>query len=408
MNKHTLIPHLFRTEFSKIVAVLCKKFGLSSIQIAEDIVSDTFLLATETWAFKGIPENPAAWLYKVASNRTKDYLKRDLLFQNKVKPELRRSDSYANSFEIDLSERSISDSQLQMLFAVCDNIISKQAQIALALRILCGFGIDEIASAFLSSRETINKRLHRAKKTLRKNNIPVCFPPEGELHKRLDNVLLIIYLLFNEGYCSLSGNTPLRKDLCLEALHLAYLLHNNTSTNTPKVNALIALICFHVSRFEARIDVDGQPVLYGEQEVEKWDHELIKKGIFFLGLSARGETLSKYHLEAGISFWHTKNKDTPEKWKNILQFYNQLLQIEYSPIAALNRAYAYSKVYGKEKAIHEAQKTALEGHHLYHHLLAELFDGINTNKRKENLHRALDIANSENEKIFIRNKLNGM
>ena len=166
MEQQELIPHLFRTEFRKITAVLCKLFGIEHIEIAEDIASETFLSALETWTYKGIPENPVAWLYSVAKNKAKNYIIRNKVFTDKIVKQLKYAVQENNEIEIDLSEKNITDSQLQMLFAICHPSISTEAQIGLSLRILCGFGIDEIANAFLTNKETINKRLFRAKEKL--------------------------------------------------------------------------------------------------------------------------------------------------------------------------------------------------------------------------------------------------
>jgi predicted RNA polymerase sigma factor len=238
-----------------------------------------------------------------------------------------------------------------MLFAVCNPVISTEAQIGLALRILCGFGIDEIANALLSNKETISKRLVRAKEKLRTENISIVFPGSDEIPKRLETVLTTLYLLFNEGYYSESSDAVLREDLCLEAMRLTYLLVENEHTDLPPVNALLSLMCFHASRFEARKDENGEIILYQDQDESLWNETLIAKGVYFLHKASQGDLLSKYHLEANIAYWHTIKTDTKEKWENILQLFNQLLQIEYSPIAALNRTYAFSKTYGKEAAI---------------------------------------------------------
>ena len=237
-----------------MVAVISKLFGLQHIEIAEDIVSETFLQATETWGQKGIPPNPTAWLYAVAKQKTLYHFRRNKILDQKVIPELKNtSDTTDEIGEINFSMDNIKDSQLQMMFAVCNPAIASEAQIALALRILCGFGIDEIAEAFLTNKETINKRLFRAKEKLRTEKISLEWPGDKEINSRLDNVLHIIYLLFNEGYYSTTQNQVLRKDLCLEALRLGILLTEFNRTNQPKTNALIALMCFHSSRFDAPV-----------------------------------------------------------------------------------------------------------------------------------------------------------
>ena len=400
MSEHKLIEHLFRIEFSKMVAVLCKTFGLSTIQTAEDIVSDTFLLASEAWGLKGVPNEPRAWLYKVAINNTKDYLKRDLLFHSKIKPYLEETQTSMCSLNVDFSESNIFDSQLQMLFAVCDPTISKSLQISLALRILCGFSVDEIANAFLCEKSVINKRLYRAKVELRENTKLLCFPNDEELNKRIDSVLSVIYLLFNEGYYSSVNNHPIRKDLCLEALRLGNLLRTYKPTQLSQISALLALMCFHLSRFEARLHNASEQILYYEQDKSKWDFQLIEKGILFLRESAYGHKITKYHLEAGISYWHTTAEDSKEKWDNILQLYNQLLQIEYSPVVALNRTYAFSKVHGKEQALKEAEKISLNNYHLYHLLMAYLLEK-DLIRKKYHLEQALEKTTLESEKRVI-------
>jgi len=405
MKQQELIPHLFRTEFRKITTVLCKHFGVEHIEIAEDIASDTFLSAVETWPYKGLPANPTAWLYTVAKNKAKNYFHRSNIFSEKIVTEINRSSLETEESEINLSEENIIDSQLQMLFAICHPSIPTEAQIGLALRILCGFGINEIANAFLTNNETINKRLSRAKEKLRVEKVKIEFPGKTEINNRLEAVLITLYLLFSEGYYSESDDTILREDLCNEAMRLTYMLIENQQTNQPKVNALYSLMCFHSSRFAARKNEKGEVVLYYDQDETLWDKELIIKGIYFLHESSRGNEISKYHIEAGIAYWHTIKSDTSEKWENILQLYNKLLQIEYSPIAALNRTYALSKANSKEKAIKEAEKLNLSGNHFYFVLLGELYTGIDSKIATENFQKAFELAKTQTDKQTIQKKI---
>jgi len=405
LNSSELIPNLFRTEYSKLVAVLCKVYGLYNIQIAEDIVSETFLSAAETWGKKGIPANQVGWLYTVAKNKTKDHLRRSKIKLEKVDPALQRNTKTETNLDLDLSDKEIQDSQLQMIFATCHPALGKESQIALALRILCGFSIDEIVSALLSNKESINKKLYRAKSKLRENNITIDLPEPSEINARLDAVLKTLYLLFNEGYYSANPNKSIRKDLCLEAMRLNILLTDNKVTDQPKTNALLSLMCFHASRLEARQDVDGEYILYDEQDTALWNQDLIKRGEHFLNRAAKGDKLSKYHLEAAIAYWHTQKKDD-DRWERILQLYNYLLQIEYSPIAALNRTYALSKANGSTKALSEALKLKLEDNHLYHMLLAELYSNFDNQKMIVHLNKALKLSKSEGEKRLINKKLN--
>jgi len=408
MNQQELIPHLFRTEFSKITAVLCKLFGIKHIEVAEDIASDTFLAAFETWSFKGIPQNPKAWLYAVAKNKARNYIARNTIFAEKIVSEITYSSSGIQEIEIDLSEKNIMDSQLQMLFAVCHPSISAEAQIGLSLRILCGFGIDEIATALLTNKETINKRLFRAKEKLRLEKVQIVFPEKEEINKRLQTVLTTLYLLFNEGYYSESRDSILREDLCKEAMRLTYLLIENEQTNQNSVNALLSLMCFQASRFTARKNENGEIILYQDQDETLWDHELISRGAYFLHRASLGNKISKYHLEASIAYWHTIKKDTTEKWENILQLFNQLLQIEYSPIASLNRTYALSKVYGKEIAIAEAEKLKLTDNHFYFTLLGELYTDIDNNVAKQHFQKALSLAKTHTDRHTLQKKIDNM
>ncbi|MBD1384898.1 RNA polymerase subunit sigma [Mucilaginibacter rigui] len=408
MQQQELIPHLFRTEFGRITAVLCKLFGFDNVSVAEDIASETFLAALNTWPYKGIPENPQAWLYAVAKNKAKNSLSRNQLFKEKVSPAIQAEHPAEDVMEIDLTDRNISDSQLQMLFAVCHPSIPPEAQIGLALRILCGFGIDEIAHAFLSNKETINKRLFRAKEKLRTEHIKLEFPAESELNTRLQNVLTTLYLLFSEGYYSETENEILRKDLCEEAMRLTKMLIDYTLTNKPEVNALFALMCFQASRFAARKDKNGEVMLYDDQDESMWDKQLITIGVTHLGMAAQGSYLSKYHLEASIAYWHTIKADTPEKWENILHLYNHLLSIEYSPVAALNRTYALAKVKGKEAAIIEAEKLNLSNNPFYHTLLGELYKDIDLLKAKGHLINALHLAKTDTDKKTIYAKIEAL
>jgi len=408
MKDQQLIPHLFRTEFSKIMAVLSKTFGLAHIEIAEDIASETFLAALDTWSYNGIPENPTAWLYTVAKNKTKNFLHRNSIYNEKIVPHLKHATTLIEEMEIDLSEGNIKDSQLQMLFAVCHPAIPVESQVGLALRSLCGFGIDEIANAFLTNRETINKRLFRAKEKLREEKIEIVFPTQSEINKRLESVLTTLYLLFNEGYYSESNDSVLREDLCGEAMRLTYQLIQNDQTNIPMVNALYALMCFHASRFAARKTDNGEIILYNDQDESLWDRELIEKGVYHLHEASQGKLLSKYHLEATIAYWHTIKVDTQEKWETILQLYNRLLQLEYSPVAALNRTYALSKANGKQQAIIEAEKLNLSSNHYYFTLLGELYTDIDNAKAKKNFEKAYSLARTSADKLIIRKRIDGM
>ena len=405
MDETKLLPDLFRTEYQKIVAVLCHLFGIKHLEIAEDIVSDTFLTATEQWREKGMPENPTAWLYTVAKNKTRNYLKRNALFEQKLAAEIRYDASVATEIEVDLSTKNIADSQLAMIFTVCDPVISGESQIALALNLLCGFGPDEIADAFLTNNEVIYKRIRRAKEKLKAIGLKIEQPTLGQIDDRLETVLSTLYLLFSEGYYSTCQNTTLRKDLCAEAMRMNHLLIENQATDQPAVNALFALMCFHSSRFEARADANGEAILYADQDETRWDRTLIESGRYFLNKASTGDVLSRYHLEAGIAYWHTQRADTAEKWNSILQLYNQLLILQYSPIAALNRTFALAQVKGKEAAITEAEKLQLTDNHFYFSLLGYLYTDIDNEKARVHFKTAMDLAKTPTDKAAMQRSM---
>lgn len=388
-----------------MVAVISKLFGLQHIEVAEDIVSATFLKASEDWPLKGVPPNPTAWLYHVAKNKTLAYFRRHKIFSEKVSPAIRATMLAADDANwLDFTSENILDSQLRMLFAVCDPVIASEAQMALALRVLCGFGIEEIAEAFFTNKETVNKRLFRAKEKLREKGIRLQLPDATKMASRLDTVLHIIYLLFNEGYYSGTQNQKLRKELCLEAIELGLTLAKFEKTAHPKTAALLALMCFHASRLQARHSGNFELILYDEQDESQWNSELIQQGKHFLALSAEGEEVSSYHLEAGIAFWHIQKRETPQKWKNILYHYDLLLQINKSPSVALNRIYALYKAQGEKPALEQLQAIELRNH-FYFTLMGKLYEPTDRLKAKQCYQKALSLCKTAAERKVLQDKL---
>lgn len=406
MDSENLIPRLYRQEYSKMVSLICNRFGIEQIDAAEDIVSETFLSAAETWGRRGIPDSPVAWLYRVARNNALNGLKHERVFRKRVKGVLMKDATVDETPDWDLSPGYIMDSQLRMIFAVCHPSIPLEAQVSLALRVLCGFSIDEIAQALLTNRAAVNKRLYRAKERLRAEKMSFGLPVGEALGARLDAVLLTLYLLFNEGYYSASPDQVLRKDLCVEAMRLVSLV--TEYNDRADVFALLALMCFQSSRFDARISAEGDLILYERQDSRLWDAELINRGNQFFVRASEADVLSRYHLEAAIAWWHTNPQDSREKWENILLLYNRLLLLEYSPIAALNRAYAFARVYGEEKAIPEAEGLQLTGNLFYHSLLGELYAKLDPPEAARHFEKALALAETGAEKAVIREKLEAL
>jgi RNA polymerase sigma factor (sigma-70 family) len=398
---------LFQQEFAKMVAVISNSFGLEHIELAEDLVSETFLQAAETWGLKGVPVNPAAWLYAVAKQKTLYYLRQSKRRQTMLQREACEcQELYEDFHEPDFSAQNIKDSQLAMIFAICTPSIASEAQVGLALRILCGFSIDEIAESFFTNKETINKRLYRAKEKLRAEKVTLRLPPEREIAGRLNNVLHIIYLLFSEGYYSKTQQEILRKEFCLEALRLGLMLTNDVKTNLPKTNALVALMCFHASRFGARQTVDNYFVPYAKQNEKLWDINFFNQGVYYLDDATQGDEMSSYHIEARIAYWHCLKTDTSEKWKSILKLYDQLQLINYSPSVAVNRVYALYKVHGWETALFEAESLALKNNHFYFTLLGELYKHSDLASAKECFQKAYILAKTKTEKDIIQEKIN--
>ena len=403
LDNNKLLSDLFRQEHLKMIAVLCRHFGLQHIEIAEDIIGETFLKASENWAINGVPENPAAWLYSVAKNRAKDHLKRVTLFETKIAGNI-KPDVTETEPDFEFGSEHIEDSQLAMIFAVCDPVNATESQVCLALQILCGFTVEEIANAFLSRIATIKKRLHRARTHLRNSHFQSRGLSEASIRLRLDSVLKTLYLLFNEGYSSKTNDQLIRNELCAEAIRLTLILTENPLTDTAQTKALLALMCYQASRLEARINDEGEIVLFDEQDQSLWNKALIEKGNYYLVNACQGNQASKYHLEAGIAYWHT-NPAAPDRWQHILQLYNQLILIEYSPVTALNRAFTIAKVYGHEKAIPETEKLQLNDNDHYHKLLGYLYETIDTGKAIEHYSIASQLTKAKAARQVLEKKI---
>ncbi|MEQ8520471.1 MAG: sigma-70 family RNA polymerase sigma factor [Cytophagales bacterium] len=396
------LSEIFKTEYSNLVAVLSNYYGISDLQYAEDIVSETFLKAMKSWSHKGIPQYPRAWLRKVAQNLFYEELRRKKTFKDKISKEVLSEQEFTDSIEI--TDKVIEDSQLRMMFLLCDPELNREAQLCIALRVLCGFSTEEISKAMLSNKESVNKKLYRAKKALRNQlSIDRDLSP-ADYEKRLDNVLRVIYLLFNEGYYSSTLENNIRHDLCWEAMRLGIFLSKQQHFELAHVHALIALMCFHASRLNARQSGEKGDLLYHEQDRSQWDQALITKGQSYLKLASEGKRLSKYHLEAMIAYWHTREEEG--KWQQILMHYNKLLTLEYSPVIAMNRSFAMAKVHSPKKAIESASKLELKDNAHYCCLMAELHRmNMDTDQEIKQLNKALKLTKKENEKALIRKKL---
>lgn len=373
-----LVAHLFRHEAGRMTSVLACTLGFDRLDLAEDIVHDAMVQALQSWPFQGIPDNPRAWLYRVAKNRAMDVVRRE----NRLRPisadadYLHQQDATDAMAQQLFFDEAITDSQLRMLFAICHPAISPESQTAMCLKILCGLSAQEIARAFLTNEDTITKRIYRAKEKIKQDGIQLEVPTGPGLSARLEAVLKSVYLLFNEGYKSAQPDTLIRRDLCEEAMRLTLLLTETPHTYSPVVDALLALMCFQVARFDARTDEHGAIVLLADQDRSRWNQLLIRKGHTYLNRSAEGNTLSEYHLEAGIAMLHSSAPTYADtNWPVVLRYYDLLLDCKPSPVVALHRAVALAEVAGPLAAIVEVTKlNGLDKNQYYHAILGDLYE----------------------------------
>ena len=408
-----LVDHLFRREAGKMVAVLSKLFGFQNLHLAEDIVQDTMLTALSAWSMGTVPENPSAWLYKVARNKAVDSLRRKQNFQQ-FSATL-QEDSTTKTDEVSIEDmfldEAIKDDQLRMIFACCHPALNPSAQISLILKTLCGLSVQEIASAFLTTEGVIEKRLYRTREKIRNENILLDLPNGVPLEERIRAVLQTIYLLFNEGYYSSHPDRLIRKDLCEEAMLLCQLLYQTPLIKEPSVGALLSLMCFQSSRFEARLDRLGEIVLLAEQDRTLWDKRLIDLGVWYLEQSAYGNLLSKYHLEAAIAYYHSTAKSfAVTEWGKIINCYDQLLVLEPNPIVELNRCVALAQIKGYTIALEQALGIeGLEKNHLYYGILGEFYWQVgNKEEALRSYEIALSLTLSKAERELLKKKLQEM
>lgn len=414
MPAKQVVDHLFRHESGRIISVLTKIFGLSNIEIAEDIVQDVLLKALEQWKLKGIPDNPSAWIMKAAKNKTLDFLRHKKLeerYASRITPLLRSEYTLNYTLNNYFSETGIQDDQLRMMFVCCHPSLNEQAQIALILKTLCGFSTAEIASAFITNEALIAKRIYRAKEKLKTENIRFEMPDDISVSERLHIVLRSLYLLFNEGYSASNNDNLIREDLAGEAFRLCYLLSRHKLTDLPETHALLALMCFHGARFTGRTDAEGNILLLREQNRELWDHTLINEGIAELEAAASGDVISIYHLEAAIAFEHCAAPNYDDtNWTTILAHYDQLLSLTASPVTALNRAIVVAEIKGAEAALplieHLKIHADLQHYYLLFAVEADLL--MRCGKylpAKQSFEKAIALTSSDREKILLQKKL---
>lgn len=362
-----LVEHFFRHESANLVAVLTRAFGIRRMDLVEDMVQVAMLEAMHAWKQRGIPDNPSAWIHRAAKNRILDALRREKTHDKAIA--LAGQSAQVQDAMVDewLEEERLPDSLLRMMFVCCHPSLDRQTQIALTLKTLCGFGVGEIARGLLLAKETVKKRIQRAKRTLEQANASLELPPDEDVAQRMDVVHDVLYLMFNEGYSTSHGTEPIRDDICEEAARLCHLLCQSPY-GTPSTNALLALLLFHSSRLDARTDARGAVVLLEDQDRSKWDRRLIGVAQSWL-MRSKTEQVTTFHLEAAIAMQHciATSVETTD-WKHVVRLYDRLMEFRRSPVYALNRAIAVGEAgdtTGALRALHAlGEEAALKNYFL--------------------------------------------
>lgn len=407
-----LADDLFRREGARMVAVLTGQLGVQRLQLAEDVVQESLVRALQTWPYRGVPDNPAAWLMQTAKHLALDQLRREKNWREKEEGIAIDHEHWLSTPQVqDEHQGTFADDTLRMMFVCFHPQLSVEAQTALALRSLGGLSPAEIAAAFLCSEAAISKRLVRARQRIKELALPFAVPEARELPERLDGVLSTLYLLFNEGYKASSGERLVREELCHEAIRLTSLLAEHPATATPKTFALLSLMQLNAARLSSRTDDMGNLLRLSEQDRGAWDQSMIQRGIRCLGLAASGDQLSEYHLEAGIAACHSTAADeAATDWPRILSLYDRLVEMTDSPIAALNRAVALARVSGTEAGLDAltelSGKGALESYHLFHAVLGSMHGDLgHSAEAVEHFRKAESLATLPSEREFIAQQI---
>jgi RNA polymerase sigma factor (sigma-70 family) len=405
-----LVDHLFRHKAGQMVSTLTRIFGVGNLQLAEDVVQETLLQALQQWPYRGVPDNPSAWIVQVAKNRALDVLRREANLRQVLarvsQPPL--EDIGETAFSLD---DPLGNDQLTMMFMCCHPALPRETQVALTLKTVGGFGVSEIARAFLVPEATIAQRLVRAKRKLREEEIDFALPRTEELPERLDAVLQVLYLLFNEGYTAYRGEDLVRHELCAEAIRLCWLLTGHAIADQPKVHALLALMLLQASRLSTRVDAEGNLLLLSEQDRSQWDRAAIQAGLHQLKRAAAGDELTEYHLVAGIAASHAVAESyEATDWKKILFYYDSLLRVNRSPIIALNRAVAVAMLEGPRAGVAALDQIkddpALRNYYLLPATYGELYERSGESERAAAYYReALALMGNEAERRFLLKKL---
>jgi RNA polymerase sigma factor (sigma-70 family) len=408
-----LTEHLFRRESSRMVAALTRIFGVHNLSLAEDVVQDAFCRALEVWKARGLPENPSAWLMMTAKHRALDIIRRERtarVFAPEITRQLEADWAVTPLVDEAFAAHAIRDEQLRMMFSCCHPRLPEPAQVALVLNILCGFGAQEIAAAFLTSRAAIEKRITRGKKVLAAAS-RLFDLTDRDFAVRLSSVGRALYLLFNEGYHGASSEAAVRRELCEEAIRLVSLLLEHPPAATPETRALAALMCLHAARLPARLDAAGDLSPLADQDRSRWDTRLMAQGLDLFERSAEGAEVSAYHLEAAIAATHASAAHVDQTdWTAIAGLYDRLMAIAPSPVVALNRAIAVAERDGVERGIAELQQVAdrerLRAYPFYRATLGELeLRRGNRDVARDHFAAALDVARNDTERRSLEHAI---
>jgi RNA polymerase sigma-70 factor (ECF subfamily) len=404
------IERLYREDSGRILATLIRLIG--DFDLAEEVMHDAFAAALEQWPGHGVPANPRAWVVSTARHKAIDRLRRDARFREK-REEITRWAALEEGAPADFADESdnrVADDRLRLIFTCCHPALAVEARVALTLRTLGGLTTEEIARAFLVPSPTMAQRLVRAKHKIRQAGIPYRVPPDAMLPERLDSVLAVVYLVFNEGYAATSGGELLRRELCAEAIRLARLLVA-LMPDRPEIRALLGLMLLHDSRRDARVSEDGELVRLEEQERSRWDAAQIREGIALTESALRDGGPGDYALQAAIAAVHAE-AERPEQtdWRQIVALYGELLRRHPSPVIELNRAAAVAEAYGAEAGLRLIDELdargELSGYHLLPAARAQLFVRLGRFVEASAAYRfALDLVTNDAERRFLEREL---
>lgn len=408
---NTAVDDVYRADWGRIVATLIRLCG--DFDVAEDAAQEAFAAAVKQWPNEGVPASPAAWIIQTAKHKAVDRLRRQTRFQEKA--ESYAQEQPTTTEQPELTDHEIPDDRLRLIFTCCHPALAPESQVALTLRTLCGLETDEIARAFLVPATTMAQRLVRAKRKIRDAGIPYKIPDTSEIRQRLDAVLTVIYLVFNEGYASTHGERLLRTDLCAEAIRLARIVRVLLAPYPPaEVPGLLALMLLHDSRRDARVDEAGDLVVLEEQDRALWNQSQIDEAAPLVSQAIASPAAGPYAVQAAIAAEHCKAQRSEQTdWRQIVELYDRLASLQPSPIVSLNRAVAVAMADGPERGLQLIDNLMISGelddYHLLHAARADLLRRSGSNKEAAASYtRALELTSNEAERRFLEKRRRNM